>query len=69
MTDVERLKDKIKSSGLKKVYIAEKLGISYQGYLKKENGQNDFVASEIATLKTILNLSDKDVSKIFLLSE
>jgi hypothetical protein len=38
MADMEKLKKIISDSGLKKVFIAEKLGISYQGYLKKENG-------------------------------
>lgn len=66
MTDVNRLVDAIKSSGLKKVFIADKLGLSYQGYLNKENGKSDFTQSEIVLLKEMLGLSNKDVSEIFL---
>jgi DNA-binding XRE family transcriptional regulator len=66
MLKVSRLKETIDGSGLKKTFIAEKLGISYQGYLKKENGINDFTATEISILKDLLKLSNKEVSEIFL---
>ena len=66
MTDSTRLKGLVKSSGLKKTFIAEKLGLSYQGYLKKENGDSDFMATEISILKDLLRLSNKEVSEIFL---
>lgn len=66
MTNSTMLKMIIEASGLKKVYIAEKLGLSYQGYLKKENGINDFISSEIKTMKDLLHLSDDEVIKIFL---
>ena len=66
MTDVNRLKEVVRDSGLKKVYIAERLGITYQGYLKKENGENEFMASEIKTMQELLGLSAKDTRKIFL---
>jgi putative transcriptional regulator len=66
MTDTARLKDIIAKSGLKKTFIADKLGISYQGYCNKENGKSEFLQSEIVTMKSILNLSNKDISEIFL---
>lgn len=66
MTDVNRLKEVVRDSGLKKVYIAERLGITYQGYLKKENGENEFMASEIKTMQELLGLSAKDTRDIFL---
>jgi DNA-binding XRE family transcriptional regulator len=66
MTDSVRLKSIIAASGLKKTFIADKLGISYQGYLKKENGKSDFTAKEISILKDLLKLSNKEVSEIFL---
>ena len=66
MTDVKRLSDAVKQSGLKKVFIAEKLGLSYQGYLNKENGKNDFNQREIAMLKDLLGFTNKEVSEIFL---
>lgn len=66
MTDSNKLKGIIESSGLKKTFIAKELGLSYQGYLKKENGRSEFMANEISILKDLLRLSNKDVSDIFL---
>jgi DNA-binding XRE family transcriptional regulator len=64
MVDSERLKEAIKESGLKKVFIAEKLGISYQGYQKKENGKSDFLANEVSIMKDLLHLTNKEVAEI-----
>jgi DNA-binding XRE family transcriptional regulator len=61
-----KLKEIVEKSGLKKTFIAGQLGISYQGYLNKENGKRQFNAKEIAILKDLLKLSNKDVSEIFL---
>lgn len=69
MANTEKLKEIIDRSGLKKSHIAEKLGITSQGFWKKENGQSDFTASEIRVLKDILNLSDRQVMDIFLSKE
>lgn len=66
MTDSKKLKGSIDDSGLKKVFIAEKLGLSYQGYLKKENGQSEFTGKEITILRDLLNLTNKEVAEIFL---
>ncbi len=66
MTDVERLKKRIDDSGVRKSFIADKMGISYQGYLNKENGKSEFLQTEISVLKTILNLTNKEVAEIFL---
>ena len=66
MTDVVRLKEVIEKSGLKKVFIADKLGITYQGYLKKENGKTEFKAKEVSIMQTLLGLSTKEVKEIFL---
>ena len=66
MTDSTRLKGLVESSGLKKTFIAEKLGLSYQGYLKKESGKSEFMANEISVMKDLLRLSNKEVSEIFL---
>ena len=65
-TKVDKLKAVIGESGLKKSYIAECLGLSRAGYLKKENGESEFVASEIQALKRILSLSNSQVTDIFL---
>lgn len=64
--DVKRYAEAVKDSGLKKCYIALKLGMSYQSYLNRENGKSEFTASEMAQLKVLLNLSNKQVAEIFL---
>jgi DNA-binding XRE family transcriptional regulator len=66
MTNSTMLKELVERSGLKKTFIAKKLELSYNGYLKKENGTNDFTAREITVMKDLLNLSNKQVSEIFL---
>lgn len=66
MTNTTRLKEVVKESGLKKVFIADKLGISYQSYQKKESGKTEFLATEVSIMKTLLHLSSKDVTEIFL---
>ena len=66
MLDVEKYADIVNRSGLKKVFIAEKLGISYQGYLNKEQGKNDFTTSQVKILKDLFNLTKTEVAEIFL---
>ena len=66
MTDVERLKEEVEKSGLKKVFIADKLGITYQGYLKKESGKTEFKAKEVSIMQTLLGLSTKETKEIFM---
>lgn len=66
MTDNARLQELVKSSGIKKSFIAEKMGISYQGYVKKESGKSEFIASEIKVIKDLLHLTNKEVTEIFL---
>lgn len=67
--DKALLKAKVSASGLKKGFIAEQLGISRAGYGLKENGRNEFTASEIQTMRKLLNLSDREVRVIFLSTE
>lgn len=67
--DKALLKAKVSESGLKKGFIAEQLGISRTGYGLKENGRNEFTASEIQTMRKLLNLSDREVRVIFLSTE
>lgn len=65
MTDTERLNQKIKDSGIKKNWISEKCGMSYNSFLNKLNNKTDFTAPEISTLKDVLGLSPQEVSDIF----
>ena len=66
MTDVKALQSKITDSGLKKTFIAEQLGVSYPGYLNKETGKTEFMASEVAVMSRLLRLTDTETRKIFL---
>lgn len=65
MTDVEKLKEKIDASGLKIKYLAEQLGLSYQGLRKKITGETEFNGSQIQNMSRLLNLSQKDIRLIF----
>ena len=57
MTDTEMLRKRIKDSGLKLGYIAEKMGLSRFGLAKKINNESQFFASEIDKMCEILNIS------------
>lgn len=66
MTDEVRLNDEIKKSGLKKGWIAEKLGLSCYGFCRKVNNKNQFKAGEIKELCRLLEIaSPKKMSEIF----
>lgn len=57
MTDTIKLKTLIKESGLKYDYIAERLGLTYQGLKNKIENVREFKASEIMLLCDILDIS------------
>lgn len=56
MTDTVLLEKLIKASGLKKGFIAKKLGICRQALNKKINGLAQFLGPEIKILCELLNL-------------
>ena len=56
MTDTELLMRKIDESGLKRAFIAKKLGLSPYGLSKKINNENEFKGSEIKLLCRLLNI-------------
>lgn len=60
MTDTTELKRIIKLSGLKYKAIAKMLGLTYYGLQKKINNENEFKASEISALCSILSINDSD---------
>lgn len=57
MTDTYKLEEAIKESGLKKSFIAEKLGLSRQGFLNKCNNSSAFTSVEINALCQILDIT------------
>lgn len=65
MTNTELLKKKIDESGYKIKFIAEKLGISYYGFLRKVNNDSEFKIKEVQTLCKLLNIRNDEREKIF----
>lgn len=66
MVNTEALEKKIRDQGIKKVFLAEKLGITPFGLSKKINNINEFKASEIQTLCELLNITSlKEKESIF----
>ena len=66
MTDTVRLREIILNSGLKYKYIAERMGLTRYGLMKKINNQYDFKSSEIAMLCDILHIESlEDKEEIF----
>lgn len=65
MTNTKLLREKINQSGYKLAFVASQLRISYQGFLNKVNNKTEFTATEIATLKTLLNLTVEECHAIF----
>lgn len=57
MTNVDLLKEKVASSGLKNTYIAERLGISRAAWYKKLKGKSPFKAEEIKALCDVLRIT------------
>lgn len=53
MTNTALLREKIDESGYKLRFVAKKIGITYQGFLKKINNESEFKASEIQGLKEL----------------
>lgn len=56
MTNTKELLCEINNSGLKRSWIADKLGLSYYGLQKKIQNENEFKASEIMMLCNILHI-------------
>ena len=65
MTNTELLSEKIRSSGYKLKFIAQKCGMTYQGFLKKLNNDSEFRSGEIMTLRELLDISCEEADEIF----
>lgn len=65
MTNTELLKEAIENSGMSITFIANKIGISREGFYKKMNNLTEFKASEIMALTEILGLSKEERDRIF----
>lgn len=65
MTNTDALREKIRESGYKMVFVAKKIGLTYQGFLKKLNNNSEFRANEIQGLCELLNISTPEKESIF----
>ena len=65
MVNTDALEQVIAESGIRKNFLAEKLGLSPQGFRLKETGKKEFKVSEVRILKEILHLTEEDVNRIF----
>ena len=65
ITNTKLLREKIEQSGYKLRFIAEKIGITYQGLLNKINGRSEFRANEIQALYDLLGLTEEERVAIF----
>ena len=63
--NMKLLEKKIKESGLKKGYIADKLGVSPQTFSSRLRGEIGWTVKEIAITCRLLNLSARDRDQIF----
>ena len=54
MTDTIRLREKIRLSGYKLSFVADKVGITRQALCNKINNRSDFRADEIRALYKLL---------------
>lgn len=57
MVNTSLLNEKIKSSGLKREFIAEQIGLSRAGFYKKATNGSDFTTGEVAALCKLLSIS------------
>lgn len=62
----ELLKDCIKKSGFKINFLADQIGVTYEGFRKKCNGDAPFRKLEVDTLASLLGMSDEVREQIFL---
>jgi len=66
LTNVDMLDKAISSKGIKIGFLCDKLGLSSPSLTRRLQGKTEFKASEIAAMRDVLSLSDKDVRLIFL---
>lgn len=65
--DSKLLDEYINNSGYKIGFLVEQLGISRQAFDQKRKSINSFRASEVFVLCNLLNISEEDKHKIFML--
>lgn len=61
----KRVKDLLQDKGIKRSYLAKKLGISYNTLTNKLTGKSEFSILQIVKIKEILELDDEFSSNLF----
>lgn len=69
MTNTRLLRAKLEQSGFKLRFVAEQIGITYQGFLNKINNRSEFRAKEIQALYKLLGLTEEERIAIFFTQE
>lgn len=65
MTNTLELDIAIRRAGLSRLEVAKAIGITLTAFFNKLHNKTDFKAREIATMRQVLELSDKQVGVIF----
>lgn len=66
MTDTALLREKIQKSGYKIKFIAETVGLSYFGFLRKMQNDSDFRTGEVDSLCRLLHIDSlEEKERIF----
>lgn len=60
MTDVKQLEKIIQQKGLKKGFVAEKIGVSRSTFYAQLKGETEFKASHIRSLCDVLDIKDDE---------
>ena len=63
MTNTEMLNAVIKKSGLKKAFLAEKVGLTKVGFSNCLSGRSEFKASQIAILCELLDIRSLELKE------
>lgn len=65
MTDSVLFDAMVRDKGVKKTFIAEKLGISNQALLNKISNKSEFKAGETIVIRDLLGLTNQQWEQIF----
>ena len=60
----KRVKALMELKNIKRSYVAEKIGITYNTLTKKLNGQREFTLLEIIKMKDVLNIDLKQYNSL-----
>lgn len=69
MTNVKALEKVMDGRGIKRQFVANSLGLTYQGFLYKLSQRSDFTIPEAQKLVEVLRLTDDERNEIFFSKE